>query len=128
MQTKVNQIEIWIKHKVEDKNNKNINDRTGFTKTYNIQDQTSYDTNTTPFKKVLQSLYWHICGTHFLTPFLKLLRDSKDFILPGTWLHIFGSLNDGILKVELFLMLWWFWIWNWKISFKISWHNPLATL
>ena len=40
--------------------------------------------NPTPFKKVLQSLPGHVCGTHFLIAFLKLLRDSKEFILSGT--------------------------------------------
>ena len=73
--------------------------------------------NPIPFKKVLQSLHRHICGAQFLIAFLKLLRDFKDFISSGTWLHIFGPrqdtlsfplktvLNDGILKVELFLRL-----------------------
>ena len=78
--------------------------------------------NPTPFKKVLRNLNWHICGTHFLIAFLKLLRDFKDFISSGTWLNIFGPRqdtlsfplkivsNDRILKIEWFLRLRRFWI------------------
>ena len=55
MLIKVNRNEIYIKQKIEDKNNKNVKNRTRFTKTYNIQNQRSYDMNPTPFKKVLQS-------------------------------------------------------------------------
>ena len=40
-------------------------------KTFKIQNQRNY-ANATSFKKVLQSLRWHICGTHFLIVFLKL--------------------------------------------------------
>ena len=42
------------------------------------------------FQKVLQSLQWHFCITHFLIAFFKLVKDSKDFISSGTWFHNFG--------------------------------------
>ena len=36
MLIKVNQSEIWIKQKIENKYNKNVKNRTGFAKTFNI--------------------------------------------------------------------------------------------
>ena len=60
-----------------------------FAKTYNIQNQTNYDMNPAPSKNIPQSLDSHVCGTHFLIAFLKLLRDFKDFILSGTWFQMF---------------------------------------
>ena len=94
MLIKVNRSEIKIKQKIEDKNRWKCWKWIGFAKTFNIQNQRNYDVSPTPFNKVLQNLHWHIYCTHFLIAFLKLLRDCKNFISSGSWLHIFGPKKD----------------------------------
>ena len=73
--------------------------------------------NPTPFKKVLQSLHSRFPNTHFLVAFLKTSKRFQRFYFVWSLVPYLQPevdtlsfplkivLNDGILKVELFLRL-----------------------